>query len=64
MYVFSPLLDVVFKLFDFIPVASVIAGALACWNQPIEVIRVEMQSWANKVPDESNKEKNETSSSQ
>ena len=24
--------------------ASVIGGALACWNQPIEVIRVEMQS--------------------
>ncbi|KAI8873105.1 mitochondrial carrier [Ramicandelaber brevisporus] len=24
--------------------SSVIAGALACWNQPIEVIRVEMQS--------------------
>jgi hypothetical protein len=26
--------------------ASVIGGALACWNQPIEVIRVEMQSAA------------------
>lgn len=25
-------------------VASVIGGALGCWNQPIEVIRVEMQS--------------------
>lgn len=25
-------------------VASVIGGSLACWNQPIEVIRVEMQS--------------------
>jgi len=24
--------------------ASVVGGALACWNQPIEVIRVEMQS--------------------
>lgn len=24
--------------------ASVIAGALSCWNQPLEVIRVEMQS--------------------
>lgn len=24
--------------------ASVIGGALGCWNQPIEVIRVEMQS--------------------
>lgn len=24
--------------------ASVIGGAVACWNQPIEVIRVEMQS--------------------
>lgn len=31
--------------------SSVIGGALACWNQPIEVIRVEMQSWANKVRD-------------
>lgn len=28
--------------FNFI--ASVIGGALGCWNQPIEVIRVEMQS--------------------
>lgn len=26
--------------------ASTIGGALACWNQPIEVIRVEMQSQA------------------
>lgn len=26
--------------------SSVIGGALACWNQPIEVIRVEMQSQA------------------
>ncbi|KAJ1971473.1 hypothetical protein H4R35_005238 [Dimargaris xerosporica] len=26
--------------------ASVVGGALACWNQPIEVIRVEMQSQA------------------
>ncbi len=26
--------------------ASVIGGALGCWNQPIEVIRVEMQSQA------------------
>jgi hypothetical protein len=25
-------------------IASVIGGALGCWNQPIEVIRVEMQS--------------------
>lgn len=24
--------------------ASIIGGALSCWNQPIEVIRVEMQS--------------------
>jgi hypothetical protein len=24
--------------------ASAIAGALSCWNQPLEVIRVEMQS--------------------
>jgi hypothetical protein len=24
--------------------ASIVGGALACWNQPIEVIRVEMQS--------------------
>lgn len=24
--------------------ASVIGGTLACWNQPIEVIRVKMQS--------------------
>ncbi|KAJ3365519.1 Mitochondrial DNA replication protein yhm2, partial [Kappamyces sp. JEL0680] len=24
--------------------ASAIGGALSCWNQPIEVIRVEMQS--------------------
>jgi len=30
--------------------ASVVGGALACWNQPIEVIRVEMQS-ALKNPD-------------
>ena len=30
--------------------SSVIGGALACWNQPIEVIRVEMQSMA-KVDD-------------
>ena len=29
--------------------ASVIGGALGCWNQPIEVIRVEMQSQA-KLP--------------
>jgi hypothetical protein len=27
--------------------ASVVGGTLACWNQPIEVIRVEMQSQAN-----------------
>jgi len=27
-------------------IASIIGGALSCWNQPIEVIRVEMQSWA------------------
>lgn len=26
--------------------ASVIGGALGCWNQPLEVIRVEMQSQA------------------
>jgi hypothetical protein len=26
--------------------ASVIGGALGCWNQPFEVIRVEMQSQA------------------
>jgi len=26
--------------------ASVVGGALACWNQPIEVVRVEMQSQA------------------
>ncbi|KAI8906725.1 mitochondrial carrier domain-containing protein [Gorgonomyces haynaldii] len=25
-------------------IASIVGGALACWNQPIEVIRVEMQS--------------------
>lgn len=24
--------------------ASTLGGALSCWNQPIEVIRVEMQS--------------------
>lgn len=24
--------------------ASIVAGALSCWNQPLEVIRVEMQS--------------------
>jgi hypothetical protein len=24
--------------------ASIIGGGLSCWNQPIEVIRVEMQS--------------------
>lgn len=24
--------------------ASILAGALSCWNQPLEVIRVEMQS--------------------
>lgn len=30
--------------------ASVIGGSLACWNQPIEVVRVEMQSMA-KAPD-------------
>lgn len=29
--------------------SSVIGGALACWNQPIEVIRVEMQSQAKQV---------------
>ncbi|KAI9221841.1 mitochondrial carrier domain-containing protein [Blastocladiella britannica] len=29
--------------------SSVIGGALACWNQPIEVIRVEMQSAAKAV---------------
>lgn len=29
--------------------ASVIGGALGCWNQPIEVIRVEMQSQAKAV---------------
>lgn len=26
--------------------ASVVGGALGCWNQPLEVIRVEMQSQA------------------
>jgi hypothetical protein len=30
--------------------SSIVGGALACWNQPIEVIRVEMQS-AAKSPD-------------
>lgn len=29
--------------------ASVVGGALGCWNQPIEVIRVEMQSQAKAV---------------
>lgn len=29
--------------------ASAVAGALACWNQPIEVIRVEMQSQKKEV---------------
>ncbi|KAK9711855.1 hypothetical protein K7432_007528 [Basidiobolus ranarum] len=29
--------------------SSVIGGALSCWNQPIEVIRVEMQSQAKAV---------------
>ncbi|KAJ9086086.1 hypothetical protein DSO57_1007751 [Entomophthora muscae] len=29
--------------------SSVIGGALACWNQPIEVIRVEMQSQAKQA---------------
>jgi len=27
-------------------ISSVVGGTLACWNQPIEVIRVEMQSIA------------------
>jgi hypothetical protein len=35
-------------------VASVIGGALGCWNQPIEVIRVEMQSQA-KIPNRPSK---------
>lgn len=30
-------------------IASVIGGALGCWNQPIEVIRVEMQSQTKNV---------------
>jgi hypothetical protein len=29
--------------------ASAIAGALSCWNQPIEVIRVELQSQVKQV---------------
>ncbi|MBW0510998.1 hypothetical protein O181_050713 [Austropuccinia psidii MF-1] len=30
--------------------SSSIGGALACWNQPIEVVRVEMQSMAKQTP--------------
>lgn len=29
--------------------ASILAGALSCWNQPLEVIRVEMQSQVKAV---------------
>lgn len=29
--------------------SSTIGGALACWNQPIEVVRVEMQSMAKQT---------------
>jgi hypothetical protein len=29
--------------------ASIIGGALSCWNQPIEVVRVEMQSQVKAV---------------
>ncbi len=32
-----------------INLASIIGGALGCWNQPIEVIRVEMQSQTKNV---------------
>lgn len=30
--------------------SSSVGGALACWNQPIEVVRVEMQSMAKQAP--------------
>lgn len=30
--------------------SSSIGGALGCWNQPIEVVRVEMQSMAKQSP--------------
>lgn len=30
-------------------IASVVGGILGCWNQPFEVIRVEMQRQANKI---------------
>lgn len=36
--------NVLFWFYKLLSVASVIGGALGCWNQPIEVIRVEMQS--------------------
>lgn len=29
--------------------ASILGGALSCWNQPIEVIRIEMQSQVKAV---------------